>query len=39
MKLGTDFVWIARLVIWLLKAILDFANSQNEEGNGEKIGD
>ena len=37
MKLGSDFVIIARLVIAMIRAILEVLNGTNEDGNGEKV--
>jgi hypothetical protein len=37
MKLGSDFLTIARLVMAIVRAILEVLNAGNEEGNGDKV--
>lgn len=39
MKLGSDFVWVARLILLIIKAILQFAEATNGDsaGTGKEI--
>jgi len=37
MKLGKDFVFIARLFIKIMSFLLEMFNQENEDGNGEKV--
>jgi hypothetical protein len=39
MNLGKDFVMIARLILWIIRALLQFAEESNgdTEGNGKEI--
>lgn len=35
MKLGKDFKWIARLILFILRALLQFAENGNEDTDGD----
>lgn len=39
MHLGKDFVWVAKLILLIIKALLQFAEASNgdTDGNGKEI--